>query len=293
LELRRVLLRTPGGSRHVASLQGLWGCYQDARRNTEAMAFRGHRLLDQVRLRGGSRSGAAAHTWRVAWGVAGTWLCSCVRLPCGANHPWQVSTEYGCFKKEAEVQLEALAQERDEARQEAQLAMVAGSVRCVGWVRMGICVWRLSQPSGCEPCPTQQHSFCLPPAQRAPQVPASALQLAAKDQEVAELQAEVSALRQQVVEMEKALRMAADFHCASQAAHQASQVPTHARVIAASTTTSILTNMTMEQQARLQASEKQLEDMRAALHLVCGVLRQTDFANKQVCLCVFWGGGRV
>jgi hypothetical protein len=190
-----------------------------------------------------------------------------------------VSTEYGCFKKEAEVQLEALAQERDEARQEAQLAMVAGSVRCVGWVRMGICVWRLSQPSGCEPCPTQQHSFCLPPAQRAPQVPASALQLAAKDQ--------------QVVEMEKALRMAADFHCASQAAHQASQVPTHARVIAASTTTSILTNMTMEQQARLQASEKQLEDMRAALHLVCGVLRQTDFANKQVCLCVFWGGGRV
>lgn len=47
-ELRRVLMRTPGGSRHAANLQGIWGCYQDARRNTEAMAFRGHRLLDQV-----------------------------------------------------------------------------------------------------------------------------------------------------------------------------------------------------------------------------------------------------
>lgn len=48
-ELRRVLQKAPGGSKHVANLQGIWGCYQDARRNTEAMAFRGHRLLDQVR----------------------------------------------------------------------------------------------------------------------------------------------------------------------------------------------------------------------------------------------------
>lgn len=47
-ELRRVLQKAPGGSKHVANLQGIWGCYQDARRNTEAMAFRGHRLLDQV-----------------------------------------------------------------------------------------------------------------------------------------------------------------------------------------------------------------------------------------------------
>lgn len=44
-----MLLKAPGGSKHVANLQGIWGCYQDARRNTEAMAFRGHRLLDQVR----------------------------------------------------------------------------------------------------------------------------------------------------------------------------------------------------------------------------------------------------
>jgi len=47
-ELRRVLLKAPGGNKHAANLQGIWGCYQDARRNTEAMAFRGHRLLDQV-----------------------------------------------------------------------------------------------------------------------------------------------------------------------------------------------------------------------------------------------------
>lgn len=46
-----MLLKAPGGSKHVANLQGIWGCYQDARRNTEAMAFRGHRLLDQVRSR--------------------------------------------------------------------------------------------------------------------------------------------------------------------------------------------------------------------------------------------------
>jgi hypothetical protein len=56
-ELRRVLLKAPGGSKHVANLQGIWGCYQDARRNTEAMAFRGHRLLDQVGLGGGGSVG--------------------------------------------------------------------------------------------------------------------------------------------------------------------------------------------------------------------------------------------
>jgi hypothetical protein len=56
----------------------------------------------------------------------------------------------------------------------------------------------------------------------------------------------------------------------------------HARVIAGSATTNILTNLTLEQQARLQASEKQLEDMKAALHLVCGVLRQTNYAEARV-----------
>jgi hypothetical protein len=50
-ELRRVLQRTPGAARHAANLQAIWVCYQDARRNTEAMAFRGHRLLDQVHPR--------------------------------------------------------------------------------------------------------------------------------------------------------------------------------------------------------------------------------------------------
>lgn len=47
-ELRRALMKCRDGSRLAASLQGIWGCYQDAQRNTEAMAFRGHRLLDQV-----------------------------------------------------------------------------------------------------------------------------------------------------------------------------------------------------------------------------------------------------
>jgi hypothetical protein len=47
-ELRRALLKCRGGHKLAADLQGIWGCYQDARRNTEAMAFRGHRLLDQV-----------------------------------------------------------------------------------------------------------------------------------------------------------------------------------------------------------------------------------------------------
>ena len=41
----------------------------------------------------------------------------------------QVSTEYGSFKRDAEVKLHELQQERDEAREELQLAMVAGSVR--------------------------------------------------------------------------------------------------------------------------------------------------------------------
>jgi hypothetical protein len=53
-DLRKVLMKAPGGSKHAANLQGIWGCYQDARRNTEAMAFRGHRLLDQVRGSAGS-----------------------------------------------------------------------------------------------------------------------------------------------------------------------------------------------------------------------------------------------
>jgi hypothetical protein len=54
-----VLLKAPGGGKHVANLQGIWGCYQDARRNTEAMAFRGHRLLDQVGpLGAGQRMGS-------------------------------------------------------------------------------------------------------------------------------------------------------------------------------------------------------------------------------------------
>lgn len=196
-DLRRVLLKAPGGSKHVANLQGIWGCYQDARRNTEAMAFRGHRLLDQV------------------------------------------STEYSSFKREAEVKLEELEQERDAAREELQLAMVAGSV------------------------------------------PASALQLAAKDQELRELQHENTQLRQQVAEYEKAMHMASEYHAATQAAHQEQQVPVHARVIAGSATTSILTNQVVAQQYELQKVEKRMEDMKAALHLACGVLRQTNYMDEQ------------
>jgi hypothetical protein len=52
------------------------------------------------------------------------------------------------------------------------------------------------------------------------QVPATALQLAAKDRQVRELQEENCLLRQQVSEMEKALQMASDYHSATQAAHK-------------------------------------------------------------------------
>ena len=61
---------------------------------------------------------------------------------------------------------------------------------------------------------------CLRVCVQCRQVPATALQLAAKDREVRELQEENSLLRQQVTEMEKALQMASDYHAATQAAHQ-------------------------------------------------------------------------
>lgn len=59
-------------------------------------------------------------------------------------------------------------------------------------------------------------------------------------------------------------------------------MPVHARVIAESATTNILTNLTLEQQMRLQQSEKRMEDMKAALHLACGVLRQTNYMDTHV-----------
>lgn len=40
----------------------------------------------------------------------------------------QVSTEYSGYKREAEVKMHELQEERDQAREELQLAMVAGSV---------------------------------------------------------------------------------------------------------------------------------------------------------------------
>lgn len=52
------------------------------------------------------------------------------------------------------------------------------------------------------------------------QIPATALQLAAKDRELRGLQEENTQLRQQVAEYEKAMQMASDYHAATQAAHQ-------------------------------------------------------------------------
>lgn len=72
---------------------------------------------------------------------------------------------------------------------------------------------------------------------------------------------------------------------------QEQQVPVHARVIAGSATTSILTNQVVQQQYELQKVEKRMEDMKAALHLACGVLRQTNYMDDQVggcclsCIC--------
>jgi hypothetical protein len=54
------------------------------------------------------------------------------------------------------------------------------------------------------------------------QVPATALQLAAKDRQLAEVQEENSLLRQQIAEMERALQMASEYHAATQAAHKVS-----------------------------------------------------------------------
>lgn len=59
-------------------------------------------------------------------------------------------------------------------------------------------------------------------------------------------------------------------------------MPVHARVIAGSATTSILTNQVVAQQYELQKVEKRMEDMKAALHLACGVLRQTNYMDEQV-----------
>jgi hypothetical protein len=63
---------------------------------------------------------------------------------------------------------------------------------------------------------------------------------------------------------------------------QEQQVPVHARVIAGSATTSILTNQVVQQQLELQTVEKRMEDMKAALHLACGVLRQTNYMDNHV-----------
>ncbi len=54
-------------------------------------------------------------------------MCRVV-LRCVAPCCAQVSTEYSSYKREAEVKLEELQHERDQAREELQLAMVAGSV---------------------------------------------------------------------------------------------------------------------------------------------------------------------
>lgn len=59
-------------------------------------------------------------------------------------------------------------------------------------------------------------------------------------------------------------------------------MPVHARVIAGSATTSILTNQVLQQQLELQTVEKRMEDMKAALHLACGVLRQTNYMDNHV-----------
>lgn len=51
----------------------------------------------------------------------------------------QVSTEYSSFKRDAEVKLEELEHERNQAREELQLAMVAGSVSHTRHVACSLC----------------------------------------------------------------------------------------------------------------------------------------------------------
>eukprot|EP00775_Hariotina_reticulata_P006221 gene6221-6458_t len=196
-ELRRALMKCREGSRLAASLQGIWGCYQDARRNTEAMAFRGHRLLDQV------------------------------------------SNEYCSYKREAEQQLQHLEDERDAYREQAETALVLR------------------------------------------EMPASPLEIAAQNKRVQELQHQVIMLEDELMKHRDALRMAADYHHASEAHHKASEVPIKARAIAESATTSILFQQNLEQQEQLQQQSKAIEDMKAALLITCEALKLTNYMDPE------------
>jgi hypothetical protein len=70
----------------------------------------------------------------------------------------QVSTEYSSFKRDAEVKLGELEHERDQAREELQLAMVAGSVSPSGVVTAcAFSAWWLCSAA----CLCSRHSVCL------------------------------------------------------------------------------------------------------------------------------------
>jgi hypothetical protein len=154
-EVRRAL-KARGRPALVSQVDGLWERYTEARRNCEAMAFRGHRLLDQVggdfRLGGWFRTlgpAACAPDWGANCGgvgiaVFGSQASLCLaarsgsrgRLCCrtiDAARPnpaqrlpplaLQVSNEFGGYKREAEEKMEQLSGELTDWREQAELAL--------------------------------------------------------------------------------------------------------------------------------------------------------------------------
>lgn len=63
---------------------------------------------------------------------------------------------------------------------------------------------------------------------------------------------------------------------------QADQVPVKARTIAESATTSILLQQTVAQQEELLKYKQELEDMKAALVIACGALKETNYMDPHV-----------
>lgn len=66
---------------------------------------------------------------------------------------------------------------------------------------------------------------------------------------------------------------------------QAEQVPSKARTIAESATTSILFQQTLALQEELMAKDKTIEDLKAGLMITCGALKQTNYMEPEVWAC--------
>lgn len=159
---------------------------------------------------------------------------------------WQVSNEYCAYKRHAEEQLVVLQQECEVYKGELQLALTAGGQtdhtqlaakeQQVGSYTLDWCV--LEGRSSCSTLsdPDQQPQLLLPKPLSAPQTCCGAmvcaltagvrvitghLSLYAVFVQVRDLQQENEHLRLQLVEMEKAMQQAADYHFSQQVGREA------------------------------------------------------------------------